>query len=61
MVNQQLQFGSESYEETKNKMQKLNILIVEILLSNIYIQSNPQARGAKVLGKAYFIVFFQYQ
>ena len=36
VFNQQLQFGSESYDETKTKIQKLNILIAEIFFSNIY-------------------------
>ena len=36
VFNQQIQLRSESHEETKNKIQKLNILITEILFSNIY-------------------------
>ena len=52
---------SESQEEAKYKIQKLNTLIAEILFSHIYIQSNPQAKGAKMLRKAYFIAVFQYQ
>ena len=37
VFNQQLQFGSESNEETKNKIQKLNILIAQKSCSQISI------------------------